>query len=151
MDGMYNSKLLELSGNIERIGRLDAPHGTATAHSKLCGSKITVDIQLKDDIIVDYAHEVKACALGQASASVVAKAVIGATVDEIIAGRAAAYAMLKDNTAPPEGRFSDMKYLEPVRDYKARHASTLLVFDALAKAIEQAHSSALSKSDDAVV
>lgn len=150
MDGMYNSKLLELSANIERIGRLDAPNGTATAHSKLCGSKITVDIILDGDIITDYAHEVKACALGQASASVVAKSVIGASIGEITEGRAAAYAMLKEQAAPPKGRFADMKYLEPVRDYKARHASTLLVFDALAKAIEAAQTTAAATSGNAV-
>lgn len=145
MDGMYNSKLLELSGNIERIGRLDAPDGTATAHSKLCGSKITVDITIDGDIITDYAHEVKACALGQASASVVAHSIIGASIAEIEMGRTAAYAMLKEAAAPPEGRFADMKYLEPVRDYKARHASTLLVFDALVNAIEAAQANATDK------
>lgn len=144
MDAVYNSKLLELSGNIERIGRLDAPDGSAVAHSKLCGSKITVDVVLDGDVIKDYAQDVKACALGQASASVVAKSVVSATIEEIHTARNAAYAMLKDNGAPPEGRFSDMKYLEPVRDYKARHASTLLVFDALLQAIENAQNKAVA-------
>ena len=144
MDAVYNSKLLELSGNIERIGRLDNADGSAVAHSKLCGSKITVDVVLDGDTIKDYAHDVKACALGQASASVVAKSVIGATISEINAARDASYAMLKEEGTPPEGRFEDMKYLEPVRDYKARHASTLLVFDTLVKAIESAQNQAVA-------
>lgn len=144
MDAVYNSKLLELSGNIERIGRLDHADGSAVAHSKLCGSKITVDVVLDGDTIKDYAHDVKACALGQASASVVAKSVIGAKIADIHAARDASYAMLKEDGTPPEGRFEDMKYLEPVRDYKARHASTLLVFDALVKAIESAQNQAVT-------
>lgn len=144
MDAVYNSKLLELSGNIARIGRLDNPHGSAVAHSKLCGSKITVDVLLDGDVVQDYAHDVKACALGQASASIVAKSVVGTHIAEIYAARDASYAMLKEEGTPPEGLFSDMKYLEPVREYRARHASTLLVFDALVKAIEDAQSQAVA-------
>lgn len=138
IDEVYNKRILELAGNIPRIGRLDHPQGSATAHSRLCGSVITVDVVLDGDEVTDFAHDVKACALGQASASVLARNVVGATVGEIRAAREAVRAMLKENGPPPEGRFADMALLEPVRDYKARHASTLLAFDATCQAIEAA-------------
>lgn len=138
IDEVYNKRILELAGNIPRIGRLDHPQGSATAHSRLCGSVITVDVVLDGDEVADFAHDVKACALGQASASVLARNVVGATVGEIRAAREAVRAMLKENGPPPEGRFADMALLEPVRDYKARHASTLLAFDATCQAIEAA-------------
>lgn len=138
IDEVYNKRILELAGNIPRIGRLDHPQGSATAHSRLCGSVITVDVVLDGDEVADFAHDVKACALGQASASVLARNVVGATVGEIRAAREAVRAMLKENGPPPEGRFADMALLEPVRDYKARHASTLLAFDATCQAIDAA-------------
>ena len=138
IDDVYNRSILELAGNIPRLGRLDHPQGSATAHSRLCGSVITVDLVLDGDRVVDFAHDVKACALGQASSSVLARNVVGATVGEIRAAREAVRAMLKENGPPPEGRFADMAHLEPVRDYKARHASTLLPFDATIAAIEKA-------------
>ena len=138
IDDVYNKQILELAGNIPRIGRLAHPQASATAHSRLCGSTITVDLTLDGDKVVDFAHDVKACALGQASSSVLARNVVGATAAEIRAAREAVRAMLKDNGPPPEGRFADMRYLEPVRDYKARHASTLLPFDATIAALEKA-------------
>jgi NifU-like protein involved in Fe-S cluster formation len=137
IDEVYNAKILGFAGNIGRIGRLEAPDATATAHSKLCGSTVTVDIRMEGEVIVDFAHEVKACALGQASSSIMAQNVVGATADELRAVREAMLKMLKENGAPPEGRFADLKYLEPVRDYKARHASTMLTFDAVVDAIGQ--------------
>jgi len=137
IDDVYNKQILELAGNIPRLGRLDRPQASATAHSRLCGSVITVDLTMEGDRVVDFAHDVKACALGQASSSVLARNVVGATAAEIRAAREAVRAMLKDNGPPPEGRFADMKYLEPVRDYKARHASTLLPYDATIAAIEK--------------
>lgn len=137
IDDVYNAKLLALAGNIGRIGRLDNPDATATAHSKLCGSTVTVDIRMEGDVVADFAHEVKACALGQASSSVMAQNVVGSTAAELRALRQAMLAMLKENGPPPQGRFSELKYLEPVRDYKARHASTMLTFDAVVDAIGQ--------------
>ena len=137
IDEIYNAKILGFAGNIGRIGRLDAPDATATAHSKLCGSTVTVDIRMDGDMVADFAHEVKACALGQASSSVMARAVVGATAAELRAVRETMLKMLKENGPPPEGRFADLKYLEPVRDYKARHASTMLTFDAVVDAIGQ--------------
>ena len=137
IDEIYNAKILGFAGNIGRIGRLARPDATATAHSKLCGSTGTVDNRMDGDMVADFAHEVKACALGQASSSVMARAVVGATAQELRAVRETMRAMLKENGPPPEGRFADLKYLEPVRDYKARHASTMLTFDAVVDALGQ--------------
>jgi NifU-like protein involved in Fe-S cluster formation len=137
IDDVYNAKILGFAGNIPRIGRLAEPDATATAHSKLCGSTVTIDLKMQDGVVTDFAHDVKACALGQASSSVMASHVVGATAEELRAAREAVRRMLKENGSPPEGRFEDMKYLEPVRDYKARHASTLLTFDAVVDAVGQ--------------
>jgi len=137
IDDVYNAKILGFAGNISRIGRLEHPGATATAHSKLCGSTVTVDLNMRDGVVTDYAHEVKACALGQASSSIMALNVVGASSEELRAVREAMRMMLKENGPPPDGRFADLKYLEPVRDYKARHASTMLTFDAVVDAIGQ--------------
>ncbi|MBJ6131597.1 iron-sulfur cluster assembly scaffold protein [Ochrobactrum sp. Q0168] len=137
IDDIYNKRILEFAGNMERIGRLSEPDAVATMHSKLCGSTVTVYLKMADGVVTDFAHEVKACALGQASSSVMARNVIGATSHELKAVRDAMYAMLKENGPAPEGRFEDLKYFEPVRDYKARHASTLLTFDAVVDCIRQ--------------
>ena len=137
IDDIYNAKILGFAGNIARIGRLDRPGATATAHSKLCGSTVTVDLDMRDGVVTDFAHDVKACALGQASSSIMAQNVVGATAEELRAVRETMRKMLKENGSPPEGRFADLKYLEPVRDYKARHASTMLTFDAVVDAIGQ--------------
>jgi NifU-like protein involved in Fe-S cluster formation len=137
IDDVYNAKILGFAGNIPRIGRLEHPDATAMAHSKLCGSTVTVDLKMDGDVVTDFAHDVKACALGQASSSVMASHVVGAHADELREVRETMRKMLKENGAPPEGRFADLRYLEPVRDYKARHASTMLTFDAVVDAIEQ--------------
>lgn len=138
IDDVYNRRILELAGNIPRAGRLPAPDGSATAHSRLCGSTVTVDLTLADGVVSDFAHEVKACALGQASSSVMAQHVVGSTPEELRALRQAMTAMLKEGGPPPTGKWADLAVLEPVRDYKARHASTLLTFDAVAKALDMA-------------
>ena len=137
INDVYNAKILGFAGNIGRLGRLDAPDATATAHSKLCGSTVTIDLCMEGDRVVDFAHDVKACALGQASSSIMAAHVVGATASELRAVRETMLRMLKEEGAPPEGRFEDLKYLEPVRDYKARHASTMLTFDAVVDAIDE--------------
>lgn len=137
INDVYNAKILGFAGNIPCIGRLDNPDATATAHSKLCGSTVTIDLSMDGDIVTDFAHDVKACALGQASSSIMAQNVVGATSAELREVRETMRKMLKENGAPPEGRFADLKYLEPVRDYKARHASTMLTFDAVVDAIGQ--------------
>jgi NifU-like protein involved in Fe-S cluster formation len=137
INDVYNAKILGFAGNIARIGRLDHPDATARAHSKLCGSTVTVDLKMADGVVTDFAHDVKACALGQASSSIMAQHVVGASAEELRTVRDTMLKMLKENGAPPEGRFADLKYLEPVRDYKARHASTMLTFDAVVDAIGQ--------------
>jgi NifU-like protein involved in Fe-S cluster formation len=134
---VYNAKILEFAGNIPRIGRLAAPDASATAHSKLCGSTVKVDLKVADGVVTDFAHDVKACALGQASSSIMARHVVGATASELRQVRAEMLAMLKESGAPPAGRFEELKFLEPVRDYKARHASTMLTFDAVVDCLDQ--------------
>lgn len=137
LDDIYNAKILDFAGNIPRIGRLADPDASARAHSKLCGSTVTVDLKARDGIVTDFAHDVKACALGQASSSIMARHVVGASFEELRDLRETMRRMLKEGGPPPEGRFADCRYLEPVRDYKARHTSTLLTFDAVVDAIDQ--------------
>ena len=137
IDDVYNAKILGFAGNIGRIGRLPDADASATAHSRLCGSTVTIDLKMQDGIVTDFAHEVKACALGQASSSIMAANVVGASADDLRAVRETMRKMLKENGQAPEGRFADLKYLEPVRDFKARHASPMLTFDAVVDAIGQ--------------
>jgi SUF system NifU family Fe-S assembly protein len=137
LNEVYNRRILELAGNIPRLGRLADADATATAHSRLCGSTVTVDLKMEGDRVTDFAHEVKACALGQASSSIMARHVIGANAEELRELRETVRRMLKENGVPPSGKWDDIAVLEPVRDYKARHASTLLTFDAVVDAIGQ--------------
>ena len=137
MDDIYNSRILEFAGNIPRIGTLDDADAEASAHSKLCGSKVKIWLKMEDDRVTDFAHDVKACALGQASSSVMARHVVGATAAELRQAREDMLAMLKADGEGPSGRFEDMRFLKPVKDYKARHASTMLTFDAVVDAIGQ--------------
>lgn len=138
LDDVYNKRILELAANIPRLGRLASPDASATAHSRLCGSTVTVDIALDGDVVTDFAHDVKACALGQASSAIMASHVVGSTAEELRALRDDVRRMLKENGPPPGGRWADIAVLEPVRDFKARHASTLLTFDAVVEAIGKA-------------
>lgn len=136
LDDIYNKRILELAGNIPRQGRLAAPQASATAHSKLCGSTVTVDLVLRDGVVADFAHDVKACALGQASSSIMARNVVGSTPQELREVRECVRRMLKEGGAPPQdSKWADIAVLEPVRDFKARHASTLLTFDAVVDAL----------------
>lgn len=138
LNEVYNKRILELAANIPRIGRLPDAHATATAHSRLCGSTVTVDLKMDGDTVTDFAHDVKACALGQASSSIMARCVIGAKAAELRQLRDDMRRMLKENAAAPAAeRWSDLAVLEPVRDYKNRHASTLLTFDAVVSCIDQ--------------
>src|SRR5262245_3890856 len=137
INDVYNKRIIELAGNIPRLGRLSHAQASATAHSKLCGSTVTVDLKMEGDEVTDFAHEVKACALGQASSSIMARNVIGAKAQELRNLRETVRRMLKENGAPPDGKWADIAVLEPVRDYKARHASTLLTFDAVVDAVTQ--------------
>ena len=139
-EDIYSQRILELAAAIPRTARLEAPLASATAHSKLCGSTVTVDLAMEGDIVTDYGQSVKACLLGQSSASVMGREIIGSTAAELRAVGAAMRNMLKRGGPPPGGRWGDLAVLEPVRDYKARHPSTLLVFDAVEDAIAQIES-----------
>ena len=137
---VYNRRILELAASIPRLGHLDEPDAKATAHSKLCGSTVTVELKMQGDRVTDFAHQVKACALGQASSSIMAHHVVGSGADELRQLRETVQRMLKENGRPPEGKWSEIAVLEPVRDYRARHASTLLTFDAVVAAINEIES-----------
>lgn len=137
LDEIYSPRILELAANIPRATRLEEPQASATAHSKLCGSTVSVDLSMEGDEIVDYGQTVKACLLGQAASSIMARNIIGAKADELRAVGETMRKMLKEDGPPPNGKWHDLEILEPVRDFKARHASTLLVFDAVEDAIAQ--------------
>jgi NifU-like protein involved in Fe-S cluster formation len=137
LNDVYNRRILELAADIPRTGRLPHPGASATAHSKLCGSTVVVDLAMEGDRVTDFAHDVRACALGQASSSIMARNVVGSNASELRVVREQMYKMLKENGPAPTGKWADLAVLEPVRDYKARHASTLLTFDAVVDAIGQ--------------
>jgi NifU-like protein involved in Fe-S cluster formation len=145
IDDLYSSKILGLAANMPLAGRLAAPQASAEKVAKLCGSRIVVDLDLTNGLVSAFAQEVQACALGQASAAILGSQVIGASLEEIKAARDALRAMLKDQGPAPTGRFADLAVLEVVRDYPARHASTLLAFEAALSAAEQARRLAADK------
>lgn len=140
LSDLYSQKILDLAGNALQPPRLAHPDGSARKVSRICGSVIEVDLNIENGIITAYGHDVSACALGQTAAAVVAREVVGTPVAEFRALRDQMHAMLKQAGAPPAGKWSDLRFLEPVRDYRARHMSTLLVFDAVVAAIEKAES-----------
>ncbi|MBB4123509.1 iron-sulfur cluster assembly scaffold protein [Martelella radicis] len=137
MDDIYSARILGHAGNVTRLGALGDADASAAAHSKLCGSRLTVYVKLTDGAVSDFSHEVKACALGQASSAIMAASVIGATPDEIRVARAEMRSMLKEGGDGPDGRFAEMRCLLPVRDYPARHGSVMLTFEALVKALDE--------------
>ncbi len=137
LDDIYNLRILELAANIPRSQRLERPDATASAHSKLCGSTISIDLNVRDGRIVDFAQTVKACLLGQASAAIVGREIVGTTAEEFRSVAAAMRKMLKSNGPLPNGRWADLGLLEPVKDYTHRQPSTLLVFDAVEKALDE--------------
>lgn len=141
LSDLYSEKILDLAGNALQPGRLADADVSARKVSRVCGSVIEVDLKVRDRVIVGYGHEVSACALGQTSAAVVAREVVGTSVNEFLALRQQMHDMLKADGAPPEGKWADLRYLEPVRDYPNRHMSTLLVFDAIALALEKLEAS----------
>jgi NifU-like protein involved in Fe-S cluster formation len=126
LNDIYNKRIIELAGNIPRLGRLPDPDAS-----------VKVDLKMDGGIVTDFAHDVKACALGQASSSIMASHVVGSNANELRELRETVRKMLKENGAPPQGKWADIALLEPVRDYKARHASTMLTFDAVVDAIGQ--------------
>ncbi|MFC4173203.1 iron-sulfur cluster assembly scaffold protein [Microvirga sp. GCM10011540] len=137
LNDIYNRRILELAADIPLLGRLPEPQATATARSKLCGSTVTVDLALDGDVVTGFAHDVKACALGQASSSIMGRHVLGSTASELREVREIASRMLRAGGEAPEGKWEDLKVLEPLRDYKARHPSIMLTFDAVVDALDQ--------------
>lgn len=138
IDDLYSAKILKLAANMPRAGRLAAPGASAEKIAKLCGSKITVDVVVEGGRVADFAQDVRACALGQAAAAVLGAHVVGADLAEIELARDALSAMLKADGPPPAGRFSELAVLQVVKDYPARHASTLLAFEAAVAAFRLA-------------
>jgi NifU-like protein involved in Fe-S cluster formation len=149
LDEIYNTKLLELAAHIPCSQRLEHPDATAAAHSKLCGSTVTIDLKMSGERVTDYGQTVKACLLGQAAASIVGRNIIGATAAELREAGAAMRRMLKEGGSPPGGRFAELALLEPVRHYKARHGSVLLTFDAIEKAIAEIEEKRAATADAA--
>jgi NifU-like protein involved in Fe-S cluster formation len=138
IDDLYSAKLLRLAAEMPRAGRLAEPDATSEKVSKLCGSRVVIDVTVEDGHVADFAQDVKACALGQAAASVLGANVIGASLQELESTRDAFRSMLKAGGPAPEGRFGDLALLAPVKDYPARHTSTLLAFEAVAEAVRNA-------------
>ncbi|EAP90459.1 NifU-related protein involved in Fe-S cluster formation [Oceanicaulis alexandrii HTCC2633] len=138
MSEIYTNDLLELAADILHIGRLPDPDGSASRVSRICGSELTLDLKVADGRIADLGLEVKACALGQASASVFARAALGADLEEIRVTREALRLMLKEGAPAPNGRFSALKALQPAASYRQRHGSIMLAFDAAEQAFEAA-------------
>ncbi|HEU0062424.1 MAG TPA: iron-sulfur cluster assembly scaffold protein [Hyphomicrobiaceae bacterium] len=138
LNEIYNARILELAANMPKSERLGAPDASATAHSKLCGSTVSVDLKLTASRVTDFGQTVKACLLGQAAAAVMAQNIIGSTAQELREVGRSMRKMLKESGPPPTGRWADLAVLQPVKDYKARHASTLLVFDAVETALAKA-------------
>ncbi|UMA63559.1 iron-sulfur cluster assembly scaffold protein [Roseivivax marinus] len=135
---LYSKKILALAADIPRTQRLEAPDATVKKRSPLCGSTVTVDLTLADGRVSDYGQDVKACALGQASAAVVGGAIVGRTPDEIVHARDALREMLKNDGPTPPAPFDGLEVLRPARDYKNRHASILLALDAASDAAQEA-------------
>ncbi len=138
IDDLYSARILRLAANMPHAGRLPAPGASSEKTSRLCGSRIVVDVVMADGRVAEFAQDVRACALGQAAAAILGEHVVGASVEEITAGRDALRDMLKEGAAPPEGRFADLAVLQQVREFPARHASTLLAFEAATEAAERA-------------
>ncbi|MBL0402991.1 iron-sulfur cluster assembly scaffold protein [Microvirga aerilata] len=137
LNEIYSRRILELAASIPHLGRLPDAQASATVRSKLCGSTVTVDLKLDGNVVTAFAHDVKACALGQASCAIMGRHVIGSTADELRDVRDAASRLLKADGQAPQGKWQDLQVLEPLRDYKARHASILLTFDAVVEALDQ--------------
>ena len=135
---LYSGRILAMAADMPRTGRLEAPDATAMRRSPLCGSTVTVDVRVEDGAVADYAQDVKACALGQAAASVVGANAVGRTLPEVEAARDGLRAMLKEGAPVPDAPWDGFEVLQPARDYRNRHASILLTIEALAEAMAEA-------------
>jgi NifU-like protein involved in Fe-S cluster formation len=138
LDDIYQEKLLAYAGDIARSERLDDPDASATVVSRSCGSEVTVDLKIRDGVIIGYGQDVEACALGSASSSIFGRVVVGKTLGEVRRVRAMMRAMLKKGGPPPDGDWSELALLEPARVFANRHQSILLPFNATIRAAEKA-------------
>ena len=139
---LYSGRILALAADMPRTERLENPTATAKKRAPLCGSTVTVDLEVKDDRITDYGQDVKACALGQATAAVVGANIVGLTIDQVKEGRDALFAMLKSDGPVPSAPFDALEVLQPAKEYKNRHASIMLAFDATLDALQTLNASA---------
>ncbi|MEE4119187.1 MAG: iron-sulfur cluster assembly scaffold protein [Paracoccaceae bacterium] len=139
---LYSGRILALAADIPHVGRLDCPMATARRRSPQCGSTVTVDLTVQEGRIADFAQDVRACALGQASASVLGRHAVGCTRPEIEAARDALAAMLKDGAPPPDAPFEALEVLVAARDFANRHPSILLAWDATCEALAEAEKAA---------
>jgi NifU-like protein involved in Fe-S cluster formation len=137
LSDLYSEKILHIAGNQPIPGRLSDAQASARRVSRVCGSAIEVDLRVADGVIAGYGHEISACALGQTSAAIVAANIVGTPVAEFRRLREQMIAMLRSEGAPPAGKWDDLKYLQAVRAYRARHDSTLLVFEAVVEALDK--------------
>lgn len=137
LSDLYSQRILEIAANQPVPGRLPVPDASARRVSRVCGSSIEVDLAVEDGVITAYGHDISACALGQTAAAIVATNIVGTPASEFRDIRERMTAMLKASGAPPDGRWADLAFLEPVRDYPPRHTSTLLVFDAVVDALDR--------------
>ncbi|MDP2494876.1 iron-sulfur cluster assembly scaffold protein [Shimia thalassica] len=135
---LYSGRILALAAEIPNTTRLSSPQATVKKRSPLCGSTVTVDVAVEDGRIVAYGQDVKACALGQAAASVVGTNIIGRNRAELEAAREGLKGMLKQDGPTPPAPFDGLEVLRPARDYKNRHASIMLALDAAVEAVDQA-------------
>ncbi len=140
LSDLYSEKILDIAANAPKAARLAHPDASARKASRICGSIVHVDLTVRNGVVAEFGHEVSACALGQTSTAIVAKQIVGSTPAELVALRDTMHAMLKQEGAPPSGKWAELAYLEPVREYRARHMSTLLVFDAVVEALEKIES-----------
>ena len=134
---LYSKRILALAANITLTERLVTPQSTVKKRSPMCGSMVTVDICINENKVANYGHEVKACALGQAAASVISKSIIGSDVDQILTAREELINMLTNDGSSPNKPFEELEVLQPAKDFKNRHSSILLTFDAIADAINE--------------
>ncbi|WP_317993315.1 iron-sulfur cluster assembly scaffold protein [Bartonella gliris] len=137
IDNIYSEKILEYAAHISKIGRLNNPDATSKKRAHICGSTATVDLKVANHTVTDFAQEVRACVLGQAAASLLAYHIIGQTTQNLKLLREIIYQMLTEDGPPPSAPFEAFSCLQPIKDYKARHTSTMLIFDAVIDCIEQ--------------
>ncbi len=137
LSDLYSREIIKIAGRLAPENRLKSPDASARRASRICGSVVEVDIKMRDGKVAEYGQEVNACALGQTSASIMAEHIVGSTPEELRVLRHQVEAMLKENGPPPTGKWADIKYLEPVRDFPPRHASVMLVFNAVVEALDK--------------